>query len=64
MGIIIDKMQSEEYIAAQTARVAELVDARDLKSLEVHLVRVRFSPRAPESKGPGDITPGPFLLEN
>ncbi len=29
------------------ARVAELVDARDLKSLEGNLVPVRFRPRAP-----------------
>ena len=32
------------------ARVAELVDARDLKSLGRKAVRVRFSSRAPETK--------------
>lgn len=33
------------------ARVAELVDARDLKSLARKSVRVRFSSRAPNNKG-------------
>ncbi len=43
----IDKKRVGVYIAANPARVAELVDARDLKSLDRMVVRVRFSPRAP-----------------
>lgn len=41
--LIIDKHQAAVYIEDKFARVAELVDARDLKSLEVDL-RVGSTP--------------------
>ena len=47
---VVIRKEDHRLMAGRLARVAELVDARDLKSLGRKAVPVRFRSRAPEKK--------------